>query len=84
MPRSEYPRPQFRRENWLCLNGEWDFSIGAAKLYSREYAHRIYAEWMEAVERDYNHPCIVAWVPLNESWGVPEIKGDSRVIATPS
>ena len=50
--------------------------IGAAKLYSREYAHRIYSEWMEAVERDYNHPCIVAWVPLNESWGVPQIKVD--------
>jgi hypothetical protein len=50
--------------------------IGAAYVYSREYAHRIYAEWMEAVERDYNHPCIVAWTPLNESWGVQEIKVD--------
>lgn len=48
--------------------------IGAAYMYSREYAHRIYSEWMEAVERDYNHPCIVAWTPLNESWGVPEIR----------
>ena len=27
MPRSEYPRPQFRRDSWLCLNGEWDFSF---------------------------------------------------------
>jgi len=50
--------------------------IGAAYVYSREYAHRIYSEWMEAVERDYNHPCIVAWTPLNESWGVQEIKVD--------
>lgn len=50
--------------------------IGAAYVYSREYAHRIYSEWMEAVERDYNHPCIVAWTPLNESWGVQEIKTD--------
>ena len=24
-PRSEYPRPQFVRENWLNLNGEWEF-----------------------------------------------------------
>ena len=52
--------------------------IGAAYVYSREYAHRIYSEWMEAVERDYNHPCIVAWTPLNESWGVPEIKVDRQ------
>lgn len=26
-PRSEYPRPQFVREDWLCLNGEWQFEI---------------------------------------------------------
>ena len=25
-------------------------------------------EWMETVERDYNHPCVVAWVPLNETY----------------
>ncbi len=25
IPRSEYPRPQFVREQWLCLNGEWEF-----------------------------------------------------------
>lgn len=23
----EYPRPQFRRENWLSLNGEWEFAF---------------------------------------------------------
>ena len=27
LPRSEYPRPNFRRDNWLCLNGEWDFKF---------------------------------------------------------
>jgi hypothetical protein len=25
MPRSEYPRPQFVRSQWQCLNGEWEF-----------------------------------------------------------
>lgn len=29
MPRSEYPRPQFVRPDWLCLNGEWQFEIDA-------------------------------------------------------
>ena len=27
VPRSEYPRPQFVRRDWLCLNGEWQFEI---------------------------------------------------------
>jgi len=27
IPRHEYPRPQFVRDEWLCLNGEWEFEI---------------------------------------------------------
>ncbi len=27
IPRPEYPRPQMKRENWINLNGEWDFEI---------------------------------------------------------
>jgi beta-galactosidase/beta-glucuronidase len=27
VPRSEYPRPQFVRSDWLCLNGPWEFAI---------------------------------------------------------
>ena len=23
----EYPRPQMVRENWECLNGEWDYAV---------------------------------------------------------
>ncbi|MDX3319672.1 glycoside hydrolase family 2 TIM barrel-domain containing protein [Streptomyces sp. ME03-5684b] len=26
-PRPEYPRPQFRRDRWLNLNGTWEFEI---------------------------------------------------------
>ena len=47
--------------------------IGSAYIYSRKYAARITNEWLAAVVRDYNHPCIVAWTPLNESWGVQGI-----------
>jgi len=28
---------------------------------------------MEAMERDINHPSILIWAPLNESWGVPDL-----------
>mgnify|MGYP001040848685 FL=1 len=48
--------------------------IAAAYVYSRKYVKRITTEWMDEILRDYNHPCIVAWTPLNESWGVPNIK----------
>jgi beta-galactosidase/beta-glucuronidase len=30
-------------------------------------------EWMDVIERDYSHPCVIAWVPFNESWGVPNL-----------
>ena len=30
--RTEFPNPQFERENWLCLNGEWEFEIDNAKV----------------------------------------------------
>jgi beta-galactosidase/beta-glucuronidase len=47
-----------------------------AYQYSPDYVRRITAEWQDTVRRDYNHPCIVAWVPMNESWGVPELALD--------
>jgi hypothetical protein len=28
---------------------------------------------MEVLKRDWSHPCIVSWVPFNESWGVPDL-----------
>lgn len=34
---------------------------------------RLTVEWMDAVAQQYNHPSIIAWVPFNESWGIPDI-----------
>ena len=44
-----------------------------AYVYDDRAARRLTHEWLQAIDRDYNHPCIVAWVPLNESWGVPDL-----------
>ncbi len=27
IPRTDYPRPQWVRDNWYCLNGEWEFAF---------------------------------------------------------
>jgi hypothetical protein len=35
---------------------------------------------MEVVHRDYNHPSIVMWTPMNESWGIPNV-ADPRQLA---
>jgi beta-galactosidase/beta-glucuronidase len=51
-----------------------------ALAYSETYVRRITSEWQEAIERDYNHPCIVAWVPLNESWGYSAAKDEEDFI----
>ncbi len=35
VPWNVYPRPQLVREDWLCLNGTWDFSCGETKAEIR-------------------------------------------------
>lgn len=42
-------------------------------VYTNDTVSYLINEWTEIIERDYNHPSIVTWVPINESWGVPEI-----------
>src|SRR6185369_8060081 len=41
--------------------------------FAPETVRRLTAEWLAAMARDVSHPCIVAWVPFNESWGVPDL-----------
>lgn len=44
-----------------------------AQDYTDEYVARFTDEWQQIVARDYNHPSIITWVPINESWGVLDI-----------
>lgn len=30
---------------------------------------QFFAEWQETLKRDFNHPSVVTWCPLNEVWG---------------
>ncbi|HLR97359.1 MAG TPA: glycoside hydrolase family 2 TIM barrel-domain containing protein, partial [Jiangellaceae bacterium] len=43
--------------------------IAAPFEFSRTSIEWLTGEWMETVRRDAGHPCVVTWVPINESWG---------------
>ncbi len=49
-----------------------------AYVFSTTAVERLTREWLEVLARDYSHPCIVTWVPFNESWGVPGLPHDLR------
>lgn len=36
IPRSEYPRPQFERDEWINLNGEWNFAFDRENVGEKE------------------------------------------------
>jgi beta-galactosidase/beta-glucuronidase len=50
---------------WEEMPSAYRFTPGAVERLSRE--------WTAVIDRDYSHPCIVSWVPINESWGVPNL-----------
>jgi hypothetical protein len=50
---------------WGETAGAYEFSTRAVELLT--------TEWMALVRRYRSHPSVVAWVPVNESWGVQDI-----------
>jgi beta-galactosidase/beta-glucuronidase len=50
---------------WSEMANAYAFSDRAVERFTRE--------WIEVLRRDYNHPCVVLWLPFNESWGVPAL-----------
>jgi beta-galactosidase/beta-glucuronidase len=58
--------------------------IANAYEYNAQAVDRLTREWLSAVKRDRSHPCIVTWVPINESWGVTDIalRKDQQSFAT--
>ena len=54
----------------------WE-EMPSAYAFTRRAVKRLKSTWMEAIDRDSSHPCIVAWVPFNESWGLPDLPKSS-------
>ena len=49
-PLSEYPRPQFVRESYICLNGEWDYKISKKSTYPRSFDGKILVPYSPETE----------------------------------
>ncbi|TDD71377.1 glycoside hydrolase family 2 [Jiangella aurantiaca] len=48
----------------------------AAYAFNATAVRRLTHEWADLVRRDRSHPCVVTWVPLNESWGIHQVAHD--------
>ena len=52
--------------------------LPSAFAFTDETVENLTVTMQEFIRRDFNHPSIIAWVPLNESWGVPQIVSNRR------
>lgn len=52
--------------------------MAACYNFSLDAVDRFNQEWTEMIKRDINHPSIVTWTPVNESWGYPDLGGQAR------
>ncbi|MFD6426182.1 glycoside hydrolase family 2 protein [Streptomyces sp. NPDC060198] len=48
--------------------GDWGCEVGGSSGDNQRPDASFVAQWLEAVERDYSHPSIVGWCPLNETY----------------
>ncbi|WP_300083049.1 glycoside hydrolase family 2 TIM barrel-domain containing protein [Propioniciclava sp.] len=47
--------------------------LPAAQAFTAASLRRTVDNLTGLIERDRNHPSVIAWVPFNESWGVPDL-----------
>jgi beta-galactosidase/beta-glucuronidase len=68
---------------WLYWCDKLGLLVWGEMANAREWSHsaeeRLLNEWTRVIRRDLSHPCIIAWVPLNESWGVPDLKNEHHL-----
>ena len=50
-PLNEYPRPQLKRNSYICLNGEWDYTIKKDSNLPIEYDGKILVPYSPEVEK---------------------------------
>ena len=62
IPRSEHPKPQFRRDSWMNLNGQWAFEIDNGRSGK--------ARGLNAMDAQLSGRIIVPFCPQSELSGV--------------
>lgn len=64
---------------WCDVKGMLVWSEApSAFLFSDYAADEFMREWLDLVKQNYNHPCVITWTPVNESWGVNKVQTDVR------
>ncbi|MGW0103387.1 glycoside hydrolase family 2 TIM barrel-domain containing protein, partial [Nocardia sp. NPDC003354] len=48
--------------------GDWGCETGGSSRDNQKPDASYVAQWLEALERDYSHPSIIGWCPLNETY----------------
>jgi beta-galactosidase/beta-glucuronidase len=82
---TNYPRPQLRRKNWTCLNGEWQFLFDIEKTFhnaceEKPWAQKILVPYCPESalsgigDLEYHSTC---WYERKFSWNV---NADKRVL----
>lgn len=62
---------------WCDVKGMLVWSEAPSAYRYSDYAvTEFVTEWMEIVKQNYNHPCIITWTPINESWGISHVETD--------
>ena len=51
--------------------------LPSAYAFDRLAIHRLTATWQAAITQAAPHASVMAWVPFNESWGVPDLPNSS-------
>ena len=46
---------------------DWGCNVGGPDTNNQQPTPTYVTQWLEALERDYSHPCIIGWCPLNET-----------------
>ncbi len=78
----EYPRPQLRRDSYLNLNGEWEYTVSESELMPEEFPETILVPFSPESELsgDVTQPrkCDYLWYRLNVA--LPEDFNRGRVL----